>query len=488
MSVSGRFEHGFEVRIRDDVRRLGEDLMIGGSPLRAVRLTSAAQRLVADGRVRVTGPASAALAARLVDGNLADPVFAGPGADPTTLTVVIPVRDRPDQLARTLAPLTGVRCIVVDDASYAPDAVAKTAAEHGADLLRLPVNRGPAGARNAGLRAVRTPYVAFVDSDVTVDADTLLRLTRHFADDRTALVGPLVRSRARAERPRWFERYDEEVSSLALGSRACSVRPGAAVGWLPSACLVGRTDRLGTGFADDMRVGEDVDLVWRLVVAGHGVRYDPEEVAHHDTRATVRGWLGRKFLYGTGGADLAARHGRNGAPAVMSGTMAVAAAAVLARRRWSAPVAAAGLAIGVRSLDRRLPDCSDRRILALRIGARGLGWAVRQEAALLLRHWWPAAAVAALPSSTVRRAIGTALLVDLVAARIDHPEASYAPLSRRLDDLAYGAGLWIGAVRSRSVTCLLPRRPGGPVTTDRSRTLPSGRFRDPRLFAGRART
>jgi len=29
---------------------------------------------------------------------------------------------------------------------------------------------------------------------------------------------------------------------------------------------------------------------------------------------------------------------------------------------------------------------------------------------------------------------------------------------RRLDDLSYGAGLWAGAIRGRSVTCLLPRR------------------------------
>jgi hypothetical protein len=280
-----------------------------------------------------------------------------------------------------------------------------------------------------------------------------------------ALVGPLVRSRARPRphgAPRWFERFDEQDSSLALGTRACVVRPGAAVGWLPSACLVGRVARLrdAGGFADDMRVGEDVDLVWRLVADGQAVRYDPGEIAAHDTRTTMRDWLGRKFLYGTGGAELAARHGRNGAPAVMSATMAVTAAAVLVRRRWSVPLAAAGLGYGALSLRRRLPATAGRDALALRLGAQGLGWAVRQQAALLLRHWWPAAALAAVPSRTVRRAIVSALLVDVVVARVDHPGAPYHPLGRRLDDLAYGAGLWTGALRRRSIACLLPRRPG----------------------------
>jgi mycofactocin glycosyltransferase len=454
-----RFPAGFEVRIRDDVRRPAADLLLGGSPLRVIRLTDAARAMIDDGRVRVTDAGSAALAARLLDGNVADPVLNREGVDPAELTVVIPVRDRPEQLTRALAALHGLTCLVVDDASRDPAAVARVAAEHGARVLPLTTNAGPAGARNAGLRAVRTPYVAFVDSDVQVDAATLLRLTRHFADEQVALVGPLVRSRARARSPRWFERFDEQDSSLALGRRGCVVRPGAAVGWLPSACLVARVDRLGDGFAEEMRVGEDVDLVWRLVDAGAVVRYEPGEVAEHDTRATLTGWLGRKFLYGTGGADLAARHGRNGAPAVMSATMAVSAAAVLARRRWSVPVVAAGLGYGVVSLRRRLPETPGRDALALRLGAQGLGWAVRQEAALLLRHWWPLTALGATRSRTVRRALVTSLLVDVVVARIDHPEAPYHPVGRRLDDLAYGAGLWAGALRHRSLTCLLPRRP-----------------------------
>jgi len=32
-------------------------------------------------------------------------------------------------------------------------------------------------------------------------------------------------------------------------------------------------------------------------------------------------------------------------------------------------------------------------------------------------------------------------------------------VARRLDDLAYGAGLWWGALRSRSPRALLPARP-----------------------------
>jgi mycofactocin system glycosyltransferase len=346
---------GFAVRIRDDVRRLDDGrLLVGGSPLRAMRLSPEAVGLIDGARVVVRSPQAGVVARRLLDGNLADPMT-GPPAAAAELTVVIPVRDRADQLDQCLAALAGLACIVVDDASLAPDAVAAVAAAHGATLIALETNVGPAGARNAGLRQVTTPYVAFVDSDVTVSARTLQALAGHFADPAVALVAPQVQGISRSARPPWFERYDAAASSLALGRRPCSVRPGAAVGWLPAACLVGRVAALDDGFAPDLRVGEDVDLVWRLVADGRVVRYDPAYEARHDARTTVWGWLARKVVYGSGGAELGARHGSAIAPAVLSPQMAAAAAAVLLRSRWSGPVATLAVALGARSVRTALP-------------------------------------------------------------------------------------------------------------------------------------
>lgn len=453
---------GFRVRLRPDVVHADEGrVLVGGSPVRAVRLGDRARAVLAGGCMTVTDPATAGLARRLLDGNLASPVLDGVSVPPAELTVVVPVRDRAEQLARCLAALVPLRVVVVDDASRRPGPVAEVARRHGARLLRLSTNLGPAGARNAGLRTVRTPLVAFVDSDVTVDAARLLDLARHCADPRVALAGPRVAGRARGERPRWFERYDAAASSLDLGRTGGVVRPGAAIGWLPSACLVGRTallDGLG-GFESAWRVAEDVDLVWRSVAAGHVVRYDPAVVAHHDVRGSLADWLGRKAFYGTGGALLAARHGNKVAPAVLSPTTALGAAALLQRRWWSLPVAALATASTARALAPRLPAETGRTALAARLAVRGTGWAVRQESGLLLRHWWPVAALAAPFSRAVRRALVSALAVDLVVHVGERPGARLAPalVARRLDDLAYGTGLWWGAARHRSARCLAVR-------------------------------
>lgn len=495
--MSAGLPTGFVVRLRDDVSVLDEGrLLVGGSPLTSMRLTPRARELITGGSVRVSSRDAQWLADRLLEANIADPVLRTEHrASPADLTVVIPVRDRADELERAVRALRPtLACLVVDDASLDPGAVSRVADRLDAQLIRLPENVGPAGARNAGLARVRTPYVAFVDCDVVVDAATLLTLTEHFVDPAVAMVAPRIVDRARSERPRWFERFEEVAGSLGLGLRGCTVAPGAAVAWVPSACLVARVDMLASGFDSTMRVGEDVDLVWRLVAQGRRVRYDPAQVAAHDVRPTLRAWLGRKFVYGTGGAPLAARHGSHVAVAVFSPAYAVAAAAVLLRRRWAIPLAVAVVVRGAQRLRRRLggPWWSVR--VPTRLALQGLGWAVRQESALLLRHWWPPVAVGCLLSPHLRRAVATALLVDTVVARAERLDVplviSFA--GRRLDDLAYGSGLWWGALRARSLAAVQVRvvtgsrrggqrygRPQRPPRTLRARIPQTGPGRSP---------
>lgn len=228
-----------------------------------------------------------------------------------------------------------------------------------------------------------------------------------------------------------------------------------------------------------MRVGEDVDLVWRLVAAGQRVRYDPAFEAHHDARPTLSAWMGRKFVYGTGGAALAQRHPDDVVTAVLSPSMGLAAIALLTRRPWSVPVAAVATVRSARVLQRSLPGTPERPSLATSLSLRGLGWSLRQESALILRHWWPLAAVAGFMSRRARRVIVSAMAIDLVATRIQKPGRDLVLMfvGRRLDDLAYGAGLWWGALCSRSVRCLrirIPRRPHPILTSNGARHRTEG--------------
>lgn len=473
MQLSGRVRVGPESRV-----------LTGGAPLRVLFPNAAARNLLAGGSFSVSDEASAALAEKLLAFGMADPAAddgapAGDGYRPPagTVTVVVPVRDRPDQLDRLLGSIgSGYRVIVVDDASRSPQPIADTAAAHGAQYLPLPVNVGPGAARNAGLALVQTPYVAFVDSDMVLDPGTIPELLRHFADPGVALVAPRILGWNPDNSPGWICRYEDSRSSLDLGRRASLVHPRGPVSWLPAACLVGRVDALGGGFSPELRVAEDVDLVWSLVRRGWRVRYEPSVAARHEHRREVSAWLARKAFYGTGAHELARRHGNSVAPAVLAPWSVAFLLALLAQRRWSLPVAAALAGATTLRLSRRLRRSPQPARLAGVLVGQGILAALGQGSALLLRHWWPLTIAGCAFSARLRRA---ALLAAAVDAGVEYVRtgADLDPLrfaaARRLDDLAYGAGVWLGAFRGRSAGALLPEITGLPAFRRRSSRSPS---------------
>jgi mycofactocin system glycosyltransferase len=293
----------------------------------------------------------------------------------------------------------------------------------------------------------------------------------------------------------WLAAYEQARSSLDLGAEEALVVPHGRVSYVPSAALVARVAALrvdpeatSVGFDEAMRVAEDVDLVWRLAAAGWRCRYVPEAQVAHEHRTALLPWLGRKAYYGTGAAPLARRHPGNVAPVVLPGWAVLVAGSVLLQRRWSLAVAAGVAGAAAVGLARDLP--SDRpRLLAAELVGRSLGSTAEQTAGALNRHWWPAAALVALHSRRMRRAMVVAGLGEALLDRqrhgLGHP-AELGPLgylaAHRLDDWAYGAGLWWGAVRHRTLRPLLPA-----VSTRRGRSR-SAPGRDASTAAGRAAT
>jgi mycofactocin system glycosyltransferase len=457
---------GFAVRLNGSVRRHdGGRALVGGSPTRVLYLKDEALVLVEQETVTVRDRRTRALADKLIEAGMADPILAElPAGDLSLVTFVVPVFGREEMLDRLLGSLqAGAPIIVVDDVSPDRLAIKRVAAAHGARYLALEHNVGPAGARNAGLREVRTPFVAFVDSDVVIAPDALAILLRHFSDPLVALAAPRIRGLHDGPETNWIGRYENSRSSLDLGQRSGLVRQRTPISWVPSAFIVGRVSALGDGFSADMREGEDVDLVWRLADAGWRVRYESSATAYHDHRARFGAWLGRKVFYGSSAHPLSQRHGRDIAPAVLAPWSVGVVLALLVQRWWSLPVAAViSVIAGLRIAAKLNKSVHPNRIAAGLIG-QGVSAALGQTSALLVRHWWPLALAGSIFSRRIRRAILVAALTDAALEyartrpRLDPVRFTFA---RRLDDLAYGAGVWYGAIKGRSVSALLPDLPG----------------------------
>lgn len=469
--MSGTLPDGFTVRLGDRVRRLdGGRLLAGGSPWRLVRLSAEAARMLADGEICVVDATSRMLVERLLDFGMVDPMLERlPDLPDAALTVVVPVLDRPEALERLLSsiPDPRIEVVVVDDASKDRDAVAQGVHRNGARLVRLPVNVGPAEARNRGLREVRTEFVAFVDSDVVVDG-SLTDLLRHFHDPALAAVAPRL-SAWDDTATGWLARYERHRSALDMGAAPGLVRPRAPISYVPGACLLARVDALGPGFASRLRVAEDVDLVWRLAKSGWRVRYEPAVTVRHEHRLDFRGWFGRRFFYGTGAELLSRRHGADVAPAVLAPWSVAFLAGLLLQRRWSALLGVAAVGAGAVRTASRLPRSAHRYRVACVLTGSAVHGSLRQLVGLMLRDWWPLSLLGAVVSRRARRAVLAAALIDgLLVTRLCQAWLDPAFLvARRLDDVAYGAGLWWGAIKGRSLRVLLPdfgpsRRPARP--------------------------
>jgi mycofactocin system glycosyltransferase len=434
--------------------------VLGGSPRRLLRLSApAAARLLswtAPGEYPETA-AERRLARTLTDAGVAHPRPVG-GPNEDDITIVIPVRDRPRELVRCLAALPrSVATVVVDDGSVDPGAVTAAASAHGAEVLRSSVPRGPAAARNAGLAASASEIVVFVDSDCVAAPDWLEHVLPHFADPLVGAVAPRVGSLEAGSNGR-LARYEAVRSPLDLGAAPGRVAPQTRISYVPAAALAVRRVAAGAGFDAELRVGEDVDFVWRLHETGWRVRYEPDAKVAHEHRTVLAAWVGRRFEYGLSAASLSSRHPGRLAPAVAAPWAAAAWALLVLARPRSAVAVVVGAGWRLR---RRLEGTLGRdRVVARVLGSVTLG-SGRGLAEAVTRTWLPAAAIAALRVPALRRVLLAAWLLpaatEWARRRPKLNPLHYAAL-RLLDDAGYCCGVWVGCMQRRTLEPLLPQR------------------------------
>ena len=148
----------------------------------------------------------------------------------------------------------------------------------------------------------------------------------------------------------------------------------------------------------------------------------------HAHRTNARDWLARRVYYGRTAAPLAKRHPGNARPLHVS-PWTTAAWAALATKHPKTALAITATAVAL--LARELPPKTAAEVAGLGTLRSGPVFADA-----LRRFYWPLA--------FVRPKL-------FAAAAITHP-------LKLADDLAYGAGVWIGCLQHRTLDPLLPSR------------------------------
>ncbi|MFZ0451603.1 MAG: mycofactocin biosynthesis glycosyltransferase MftF [Desulfatiglandaceae bacterium] len=219
------------------------------------------------------------------------------------VSIIIPVRNRPKEieaclnsLGKIIYPSEKLEIIVVDDASS--DDTPLRISRFPVRLILLKQQRQASYCRNLAAKEARGIILAFIDSDCVADPLWLQELVPVFRDLSVGAVGGLVDSYS-SKTP--LERYEKVKSPLAVSPRARRSSESDKSFYVPACNLLARRKlflELG-GFKEDLNLGEDVDLSWRMQDSGHQVEFKPAGKVYHRHRNRLSSFCMRRFDYGT---------------------------------------------------------------------------------------------------------------------------------------------------------------------------------------------
>ena len=168
-------------------------------------------------------------------------------------------------------------------------------------LIDASARRGPGAARNAGARAARAPFLVFCDADDVV-ADDWLALMHGSLSEAPFVSGTSRRPElnSRPENPTYFDwsLYRMPFFPYLAGAGAGNMGIHKAV-----------FDEVG-GFDETLRTGEDLDLCWRVQLAGYPLIANDSAIVNVSNRTGLRATMRQGFGYGVGDKMLAYKFAR----------------------------------------------------------------------------------------------------------------------------------------------------------------------------------
>lgn len=293
-----------------------------------------ARLLVRDGR-RLLGFTEVPVADCVLDPSVLDRALAGLLAEPSapatiideptprSVTVVVCTRDRAEMLEVALRSILACTHpnfdVVVVDNAPSTDATRRYVTDLADPRVRVVTEPAPglSRARNRGLMSTDSDIVAFTDDDVVVDPHWLTELIAGFdaADDVACVCGIVPSGELRTPAQMYFDRRVGWASSC--GERTYSMaNPPEDVPLFPFQVGIFGTGanfaidresitRLG-GFDEALGAGaptaggEDLDIFFRVLHAGHRLRYQPSAVVWHRHRDENEALAEQSRGYGLG--------------------------------------------------------------------------------------------------------------------------------------------------------------------------------------------
>jgi GT2 family glycosyltransferase len=210
------------------------------------------------------------------------------------VSIIIPTYNRAGSLERCLRALPlEVEVIVVDDGSSDGTSRVPSRVGHPKLIYVHQSNRGPAAARNFGVRTATGDILAFLDDDCVPQPEWMGALVGRLCHEPPSVGGVggrvLPLSTGLISRYSTFHRILEPPDSCAyLVTANCAYRREAF-------------ESVG-GFDESIRLpgGEDPDLALRVADRGYRFVYEPRAIVRHDYRESILDFARTFYRYGRG--------------------------------------------------------------------------------------------------------------------------------------------------------------------------------------------
>lgn len=220
---------------------------------------------------------------------------------PSVATVVVPTVGRVEALERCLSALDAqtiadrLEVVVVTDG---PTARWRPEAGHPRmTVVELPVRRGPAAARNAGVDRARSSFVLFTDDDCEPDPRWAEALLAKLRDGAEIVAGPTVVAPDSGRMACATQTIVEALTYAGSGGGRLRFAPTSNLG-----CSAEVLAALPFDERYPSAAGEDRDWCARCLAAGHEIFAVAKAEVVHRPAVTAGGFVRQHLRYGRGGA------------------------------------------------------------------------------------------------------------------------------------------------------------------------------------------
>jgi biofilm PGA synthesis N-glycosyltransferase PgaC len=227
------------------------------------------------------------------------------------VSLLMPAYNEGDVIATSVTAALAVdypqlEVLVLDDGSSdGTDAAAREAA--GADrrcrVIRDPVNRGKSERLNAGLREARHDLVATVDADTHVHPQALKLLVARMW--RSPLIAAVAGAPHVTNRGSLLLAMQVLESAAIIGLIRRTQSLTGQVGVIAGVVGLYRRDRVLAVGGYDARMGtEDIDLTWKLLLAGWETVYEPRALVGMQVPSSMRALWAQRTRWARGQGEV----------------------------------------------------------------------------------------------------------------------------------------------------------------------------------------